>query len=379
MRVGIDIRWLQEAVANRALGGIGRYTLGLTTRLAGDADVVLLASPRLPFPDALDPDRTDGVVGTVAVPNCWRLPGRRLGFSAARAVVVDAVTVRAAVRRADVDVVHFMHQLSPPPRRLCRPSVLTVHDLAYLAHPRLFFGTSRAPWLYRRRLRAVSRASRLIAVSETTAKDVVKFLGIPRARVTVVHEASEPWFSAEGPSADLTLPYFIHVGGTHPSKNIGTLVTAHAMLRERTSQRVKLLVVGVSRDKLPPRVGEGVEVRSQVSDEELAAYYRGALALVCPSVIEGFGLPVLEAMACGTPVIVSSTTATGEVAGNAGILLEDPSDACELADRMCELVDRPGLRSKHSRAVLERALTFSWETTTARTLGVYRDVVRGTA
>jgi glycosyltransferase involved in cell wall biosynthesis len=375
VRIGIDIRWLQEAIANRALGGIGRYSLSLTTRLLPHIQAVLFASPNLPIPSALRSSQGGQPVETVAVPNCWRLPGRRLGPKAVRAVLMDALAVRSASRRTGVDLVHFLHQLSPPPKRMACPTVVTVHDLAYMTHPHLFFHSRRAPWLYRRRLHALARATRLIAVSEETARELVIHLRVDRRRVVVIHEAPDPAFSAEGPRADAGGPYFVHIGGAGPGKNLDTVLEAWTVVSESAPAGVKLLVVGAHPDQLPAPLGDGAATIPYVSDDELAAYYRGAVALVYPSLVEGFGLPVLEAMACGTPVITSATTATREVAGNAALLLPDPLDARALARRMLDLLESDTLRRRLLRAGIERARGFSWQNVCTQTLATYQDAV----
>ena len=375
MRVGVDIRWLQEAVANRALGGIGRYALGLLGRLSESVEVIPLASPELPMPEVAHAVRAQ--LAPEPVPNCWRLPGTRLGPVAMWTAARDAAAVRRAVRTRQLSLVHMLHQLSPPPRRLRCPSVATVHDLAYLKHPRLFFGVERTPRLYRRRLQALEQASRVIAVSHTTADDVTELLGIPPSRITVVHEAADPVFVPSGPKVEHPDPYFLHVGGSGPGKNLSTLLKALSALGTAGRSAPNLVVVGVRPHDVPADERPNLHVRPYVSDEELAAYYRGALALVYPSVVEGFGLPVLEAMACGAPVITSSTTATAEVAGRAALLLEDPCSVEELARQMMTIQDAPDLRRRLSSEGLARASGFRWEDVVAQTVAVYRAALRG--
>ncbi len=372
MRVAVDIRWLQEAVKNRALGGVGRYALNLVTHLHGRVELVVLASPRLPLPEQLAGPVQDREVEIRAVPNCWRLPGRGYSLAAGLAVARDSVTLRRAVRSADVDLLHLPHQLSPPPRGLPCPSVVTVHDLAFLRYPRLFFGTETPPWPYRHRLRGLGRATSLLAVSQTTAHDIVALLHVPPRKVTVIYEAPEPVFTASGVGPPMEGEYFLHVGGAGPSKNLGTLLDAVAILERFDATVPRLVVVGVRSGQITHHVPPNVVELPYIGDEELAAYYRGAIALVFPSLVEGFGLPILEAMSCGTPVITSAGTAAAEVAGDAALFVADPTSARELADLMVRVLENVELREELSRKGLERAASFNWERTLEHTLDLYR-------
>jgi glycosyltransferase involved in cell wall biosynthesis len=216
----------------------------------------------------------------------------------------------------------------------------------------------------------------VIAVSEATADDVTELLGIPRSRITVVHEAADPIFRASGASARHPREYFLHVGGTGPGKNLSTLLGAVRALECDSPCPPDLVVVGVHLRDVPAGDLTNVHVRPYVSDEELAAYYRGTLALVYPSVMEGFGLPVLEAMACGAPVITSSITATAEVAGGAALLLEDPYCVDELVRQMRRIRSDEELRRELAYKGAERASRFRWDNVVAETVAVYRAALR---
>jgi glycosyltransferase involved in cell wall biosynthesis len=242
------------------------------------------------------------------------------------------------------------------PVRSSVPVVVTVHDLAVLRHPGTF-----NPWTRhysRLAVPSVARAARrLIAVSEFTRGEIVELLGVPDERIRVIPNAVDDAFAAEGPAAPGD--YVLAVGTLEPRKNLGAA--------QRAAQRlgVELRVVGA-------QGWGGVEVNGwlgRVSDEELAALYRGARCLVYPSLYEGFGIPVLEAMACGTPVVTSAGGATEEVAGGAAVLV-DPHDPAAIAAGIEEASkSRDELRARG----LDRAAQFSWRRVAAETRAVYEE------
>jgi glycosyltransferase involved in cell wall biosynthesis len=230
------------------------------------------------------------------------------------------------------------------PARASVPVVLTVHDLAILRAPQVFRAWHR---LYGRMgLRRVLRAAdAVVAVSEFTRRELEELAGVPRERIRVVANGVDPVFTTDGPAA--TGEYVLAVGTLEPRKNLARVVGA-ARIAE-----VELRVVGA------PGWG-GVEVEGwvgEVPDAELAALYRGARCLVYPSLYEGFGIPVLEAMACGTPVVTSVGTAMEEIAGDAAVLV-DPLDPEAIAEGIREAVAR---RGELVPLGLERARTYTWK------------------
>jgi glycosyltransferase involved in cell wall biosynthesis len=256
--------------------------------------------------------------------------------------------------RKRVDVLHCPTFRAPV--RSALPVVVTVHDLAVLRHPGTFNLWTRR--YSRLAVPRVVRAARLvIAVSEFTRGELVELLGVPAGRIRVVPNAVGEPFSPEGPSAEGD--YVLAVGTLEPRKNLASAQQAVRRLG------VELRVVGA-------RGWGGVEVDGwlgRVSDEELAALYRGARCLVYPSLYEGFGIPVLEAMACGTPVVTSAGGATEEVAGGAAVLV-DPLDAGSIASGIEEAVRR---RDELVPRGLERAGSFTWERVAAETWRVYEE------
>jgi glycosyltransferase involved in cell wall biosynthesis len=235
------------------------------------------------------------------------------------------------------------------------PLVLTVHDLAVIRHPEAFNRWTRR---YTRLLlpRLAKTATRVITVSEFTAHEAVELLGVDERRVRVIPHGVEDPFTPYGAAAGGE--YVLAVGTLEPRKNLPRVVVA----AERAG--IDLRVVGGA-----GWGGVDVESGGFVGDEELARLYRGAAALVYPSLYEGFGLPVLEAMACGTPVVTSVGSAPAAVADGAAVLV-DPFDVEAIADGIREALGR---RDELRAAGLQRASTFTWEAAAKATAEVYRE------
>jgi glycosyltransferase involved in cell wall biosynthesis len=262
----------------------------------------------------------------------------------------------ALPRRArGVDVLHCPTFRGP--FSTTAPLVVTVLDLAVLRHPGMFNQWSRH---YSRFAvpRVVQAASAVITISEFTRREVMDVLGTPPDKVHAIPIAVEAPFTADGPRADGD--YVLAVGTLEPRKNLGRVVEAAKRIG------AELRVVGAEG-------WGGVKVGGwlgRVSDEELAALYRGARAVAYPSLYEGFGLPVLEAMACGAPVVTSRGGATEEVSGAAAVLV-DPLDVASIASGLEEASSR---RDELHAAGLERAKAFSWDRVARETWAVYEAV-----
>jgi glycosyltransferase involved in cell wall biosynthesis len=259
-------------------------------------------------------------------------------------VVRDALWYPAGLRRRarSVDVLHCPTFRGP--RDAPVPTVLTVHDLAILRAPQVFPRWHR---LYGRAglARVLRSADAVLAVSEFTRDETVELAGVPPERIRVVPNGVDGVFTPEGDRAKGE--YVLAVATLEPRKNLGRAVDA---AREAG---VELRVVGA-------RGWGGVEVEGwvgEIPDTELAALYRGARCLVYPSLYEGFGIPVLEAMACGTPVVTSRGMATEEVAGAAAVLV-DPLDVGSIADGIRAAIGR---RDELVPAGIARATGFTWE------------------
>jgi glycosyltransferase involved in cell wall biosynthesis len=243
------------------------------------------------------------------------------------------------------------------PLRSPVPFAVTLHDLALVRHPELFPRWHR--WSGRAGIGPVARAAdRVFAVSEFTKREAVELLGVAEEKVTVIGNAIDPVFSPN--NSPLLGDYVLAVATLEPRKNLRRV--AEAAARAGVELRV-VGAVGWGGVETPGWVGE-------VSDEELAALYGGARALVFPSLYEGFGIPVLEAMASGTPVVTSRGGATEEVAGGAAVLV-DPFDVDAIAAGIAEADTR---RDELRALGLARAQAFSWPAVADAVVGAWRQV-----
>lgn len=269
------------------------------------------------------------------------------------------------------------------------PTIITIHDLAFIRFPHTFRAHNRTYLDLATRLSA-RRATRILAVSEHTKREVVGLLGVPPERVVVTHDAARAHFRPPEPAAlaafrarhGLPEQFVLYVGTLEPRKNLVTLLEAYSQVIR--SCPVPLLVGGgkgwlygdVFRrlDELGLR--ERVNFVGYLEEEELPLWYAAATMFVFPSIYEGFGMPPLEAMACGTPVITSNSASLPEVVGKAGIMVP-PTDADALATAIVRLLDDASLREELRERGLRRAAAFSWHTTAKRTLEVYAAVGHG--
>jgi len=277
-------------------------------------------------------------------------------------LVRDSVWYPFLVGRAEAaDVLHCPTYRGPvrPPRV---PLVVTVHDLAVLRHPGAFNRWTReySPRVVPRVLRA---AREVIAVSEFTRRELVELLGVPEEKIHVVPNAVEDEFTEDGPAEQGE--YVLAVGTLEPRKNLARLV--EAVRRTDTELRI----VGARGWGRVEVDSNGVRWLGEVSDAELARLYRGAVCVAYPSLYEGFGIPVLEAMACGAPVVTTRGTAMEEVADGAAVLV-DAQDPAEIAAGIFQAVaDRAQLVARG----LERAREFRWDAVAAATMDVYREAI----
>lgn len=284
---------------------------------------------------------------------------RHSGSGRATTVYRDAVwypfVLPRAARRERLDVLHCPTFRAPLRRPSC-PLVVTVHDLAVLRHPEAFNAWTRRYSAFSVP-RVVRAATYLIAVSEFTKRELVELLRASEEKIVVVPNGVAGVFSPDGPAADGD--YVLAVGTLEPRKNLSRI--------EEAARRagVELRVVG----ELGWGGVRGAGWLGRVSDDELASLYRGARCLIYASLYEGFGLPIAEAMACGTPVVTSVGGATEETAGGAAVLI-DPYDSASIAAGIDEAVRR---RDELRRLGIERALAFSWDAAARATVGVYRE------
>ena len=261
-------------------------------------------------------------------------------------------------RARGADVLHCPTYRGPVRPRT--PLVLTVHDVAVFRHPEAFPPWTRA---YSRRVvpRVLRAARRVLAVSEFTAAELETALGVPREKICVVPNAADPVFTPDGARAEGD--YVLAVGTLEPRKNIARTIAATAGLG------IELRVAGARGWGGVDARGGHVRWLGEVADEELGRLYRGALCVAYPSLYEGFGIPVLEAMASGAPVVTSAGGATEEVADGAAVLV-DPLRPDAIAAGIEEAIAR---REELRARGLERARTFSWDESARLTLEAYRE------
>lgn len=282
-----------------------------------------------------------------------------------------------------VDLFHATNYVTP--RVPGVPVVVTVHDLTLLRHPEL--GTPALRRLVERAARSVREAARVIADSEATRRDVVELLDAPPDRVRVVPLGCDPRFSPGDAGAarrtvaaelGIAAPFVLHVGTVEPRKNLPALISAFAQAR-RARRLPQLLVLagapGWGVEPVRARIAaEGlagvVRLTGPVSAAHLLALYRAADLFAFPSLYEGFGLPVVEAMACGTPVVTADVAALPEVAGGAALIV-DPRDQAALAEALDRGLNDLEVRARLKAAGPARAAAFTWERCAAATLAVY--------
>jgi glycosyltransferase involved in cell wall biosynthesis len=272
-----------------------------------------------------------------------------------------------------------------PPYRGAKHHVITVHDLTFLHYPQYLTADSRR--YYNAQIQAaVNHADHILAVSESTKHDLMTMLNVPNEKMTVQpHGAGEQYKPLPQDEIDeilkaLDLPdyYFLHVGTVEPRKNISGLLQGYQLLLEKLPDAPPVVLVGKRgwlMDDMRPTI-EMLEKtghviwRENVTDEQLPAVYNGAIALVSPSFYEGFGMPALEAMACGTVPIVSDNSSFPEVVGDVGLLV-DPNQPTTIANALYKAADDLIWRKTMERRAIERAALFTWQKSAEIALQVY--------
>jgi glycosyltransferase involved in cell wall biosynthesis len=365
VRIAIDARKLHDF-------GIGTYIRNLLkylARLDQDTEYVLLCRPQ------------DREAVLRLGPNFRSVVERSKPYS-----IREQIMVPSRLLIEHPDLFHEPHYVLPP-LVPCR-SVVTIHDCIHLMFPqylpnRLAYGYARASlWT------AARRAARILTVSETSKADILRYCDVPADRIVVVHNAIDERFNTP-PTAEavqrvreryqLDGPFALYVGNIKPHKNLERLIDAFHLVRRSGYERLKLLIIGDQISRYPRlrravdryKLHKHVRFLGFVQDDTLAA-----AVFVFPSIYEGFGLPPLEAMASGTPVVTSNTSSLPEVVGDAAVLV-DPYSAESIADGMQQVLGSEALRQELSAKGLARAREFSWESSVRRIRDVYAEVARG--
>jgi len=373
-RIVVDARALRGAP-----GGVVSYTEALIEHLPAllpEVPIVLLRDPHAPRALSRAPNVTEWSLG--GKPNSpWTYFRMGSWLNA---------------RLGPDDLFHAPYRILP--RGLNAKSVITIHDVMQIVCPELVFPNSflRAfvqPFWSSAIRSALRSADRILAVSQYSANDILRVDASCASRLRVTLNGKSPSFrpivkaDAERLTSSIVplgQRFFLAVGGGYPNKNHVAAVSAFAKAFP-SSQDIRMLVIQ-RRRTLPKelrrilrrlRLDYRIQVRSDVRNDELVALYNRAEALVFPSLYEGFGLPVLEAMACGCPVLCSNVTSLPEVAGDAALFIK-PEDDDDIARAMRRVVDEQNLRQSLSERGLQRAALFDWRKTVVETVFAYREI-----
>jgi glycosyltransferase involved in cell wall biosynthesis len=367
MRVAIDARKLHDF-------GIGTYIRNLLRHLARidhDTEFVLLC--------------TEADLGVAAQlgPNFRSVLEPAPNYS-----IREQIHVPWVLRRERPDLFHAPHYVLPAAIH-CN-SVVTIHDCIHLMFPQYL--PNRMAYAYARAQMwtAAHRSDCILTVSDASKRDILHLFNIPPEKIVVVYNAIDAHFSVT-PHPDavarvreryqLDHRFLLYVGNIKPHKNLVRLIEAFSELRTGDLEDLKLLIIGDEISKLPAlrhavhrhKLHKHVRFLGYVPDDQLAVLYRLAAVFVFPSLYEGFGLPPLEAMASGTPVVVSNVSSLPEVVGDAAVLV-DPHDIDSIVDGLRCVLTNPARADDMRRKGLERSREFSWERSVARTLEVYKRI-----
>ena len=377
MRIVLDGRTIADHFP-----GLGRYTFNLAQALAGvlpaGDELVLLHDPR-------QPNTRFDLAALAAHANLRLAAVQARNFS-----LSEQWSVPAALRRLGAAVYHSPYYLMP--YRLPCPSAVTLHDLIPLHYPGDY--SAAAILVFRLALRlALRTARRVIAVSQASAADLQQRLKIHPERLAIIPEAPDPMFQPQPPEElarvrtryELPAEYVLYLGSNKPHKNLPRLVNAFGQIAPVAGQPV--LVIAGHWDARHPQARQSAAVAAgnarvrfigPVPPADLPGLYGGALVFAFPSLYEGFGLPPIEAMACGTPVICSNASSLPEVVGQAALLF-DPLDVAAIAATLERALAGSDLRTDLRRRGLEQARRFTWANTARQTLAVYQSIAGSSA
>jgi glycosyltransferase involved in cell wall biosynthesis len=369
MRIAIDARKLRDF-------GIGTYIRNILielSRLDQQTEYVVLCRP------------DDVESGDVLGRNFRMVPETAPTYS-----IAEQIKIPLSLAREGVRLVHEPHYVLPPAIR-CR-SVVTIHDCIHLMFPQYL--PSKLAHIYAKgsMWSASRKADRILTVSEASKRDILRFFNVPPEKVVVAYNAIDERFLAPANAERMDLvrqryqldhPFVLYVGNIKPHKNIERLIDAFGRARHQGPEDLKLVIIGDEISKYPAlrqsvhkhKLDKHVRFLGFQPQETLAAFYHLARAFVFPSLYEGFGLPPLEAMACGTPVVTSNVSSLPEVAGGAALLV-DPYDTDAIAHGMVQAVTDETLRADLIKRGLERARSFSWTQSVRKIHDIYMEVAK---
>jgi glycosyltransferase involved in cell wall biosynthesis len=406
MRIVLD---LQACQSPSRLRGIGRYSLELAKAMARAPrghEIVIAMNGALG--DTVEPIRTafDGLipwenmvvwsqptgVSFLTGESWWRIQAaERVRERFLQGLRPDIVHVTSLFEGLYHDVTTSVAEAVPD-----LPTAVTLYDLIPLAHPEVLPDDPRSSEWYTRKLLSLRRANLLLAISDHSAREALQLLDLGGDRVRTIYSAADPKFRPADPAEarndaagslmkrlGIARPFVLFVGTVDAHKNLAGMLEAYARLPRDLKKSHQLVLVCVvnppDRIRVPimareAGLSEGDYVLTgQVPDADLVELYRQCRLFVCPSLREGFGLPALEAMACGTPAITSDTTSFPEVVGRADAMF-DPHSAEAISARMIAVLGDPGLLADLSRHGLERAKRYSWEATAGKALDAFEEL-----
>ena len=369
VRIGIDARKLHDF-------GIGTYIRNLLRQLARldrDTEFVVLARPA-----------DCEAVGSLGE-NFRAVPETAANYS-----VAEQIRIPFALRREGVTLFHAPHYVLPP-LVTCR-SVVTIHDCIHLMFPQYL--PSRLALAYARTSIALAsrRATRVLTVSESSKRDILRFVDVPADKIDVIYNAYDARFGVEPCEEDVIRvreryqlhdEFVLYAGNVKPHKNLERLIEAFDLVRKRGLDHLKLVLIGDEISKYAAlrravhshQLHKYVRFLGYLPEETLAVMYRLAGVFVFPSLYEGFGLPPLEAMASGTPVVTSNVSSLPEVTGDAAVLV-DPYRPEAIADGIERVLGDETLRRDLRAKGLARARQFSWEASVTRVREIYGEVAQ---
>jgi glycosyltransferase involved in cell wall biosynthesis len=353
----------------KSYGGISRYFVELATRLARYPDVQLRVVA--PFFQSKFLSERKSRISTIGIDLSEgpKLPARLIS-------PVNAALFRCYAAVASPDIVHETFYTSARAAPKSSKVVTTIHDTIPERLPQIWGNIDKHK---SNRQNVLARADRVICVSESTRNDLLELYEVDPSRVSVVRMSSSVFASNKGP-IDIGAPYFLHVGARYLYKNFNGLIAAFGDAHlHRTHKLVSFSAVPLTEAELTAMDRAGVPrdrlIRVSGDDDVLARYYAGAEALVFPSMYEGFGIPLLEAMQCSCPIITSNVSSLPEVAGDAAIYC-DPGDIKSISEAMVKIASSPETRKNLIAKGLARAQTFSWDRCAEETYAVYSDLMR---
>ena len=373
MRIGIDCR-----IYSSRFTGIGRYTHEIVDRIIGLNNKLTKPHQLILFFN--NPEYKNGEAVFRSLKNVKTILVNAKHYSLA-----EQFTFLKKLNAQNLDLVHFPHFNVPVLYN--KPYIVTIHDLTLS----LFPGQKMTKWYHRLGYNltiknAVKKAKKIIAVSENTKKDLIKLLNVPASKIKVIYNGISENFYQKRPQKTALLrrvwvsPFLLYTGVWRSHKNLPRLIEAFKILKTKHSdlKNLKLIITGKPDPHYPEVKNTVVKLHLQkdvifpglVPEKELLKLYNNASIFVFPSLYEGFGLPPLEAMACGTPVAASNSSSIPEICGTKNAIFFDPHDVNDIAKKLYLLYKNKDLQEKLIKNGLAHAAKFSWQTTAQKTFEI---------